>query len=68
MNGPRRVLDSEIQARCRLERWDFVKTQDFCFYVEALDEAYMAHVAAVQKEEERKREASERSKIPPRKR
>jgi hypothetical protein len=67
-NGPLRIPDSEVLARCRLEGWDFSRRLDFAFYLEKLDEAYMAHIAKLQKEEEDKRQREARNRIPPRKR
>ncbi|UTC28377.1 hypothetical protein GURKE_03510 [Brevundimonas phage vB_BpoS-Gurke] len=55
MAGPLRIPLSEIDAYCRLRGFDFSMTQDFLYYTERLDEAYMAFVKKLQEEEERKR-------------
>lgn len=69
-NGPLRIPDSEILAHIRLFGWDRVKAQDFCHFCDRLDEAFMAHVAKLQKAEEakRERESGNRDNIPRRKR
>jgi hypothetical protein len=63
-NGPLHIPDSEVLARSRLEGWDFTRCQDFAFYLERMDDVYMAHVAKLQKEEEEKRDNKSRSQVP----
>ena len=58
MNGPQRIPISEIEAYCRLRRYDYDKSQDFLFYVERLDEKYMGFVKEAQEKEEQKRGSS----------
>lgn len=53
-SGPLRIPFAEIAAYCQLQRYDHEKTQDFLFYVEKLDERYMAFVKKLQEEEELK--------------
>ncbi|USN15490.1 hypothetical protein KIKIMORA_03480 [Brevundimonas phage vB_BpoS-Kikimora] len=53
--GPQRIPLSEIDAYCRLRGLDFGMTQDFLFYVERLDEAYMAFVKEAQEKEAAKK-------------
>lgn len=68
MNGPLRIPTSEIEALARLRGWDFEKRNDFLFYVDRLDEAYMAHVARVMAEDERKRQTAQSKPSPKRRR
>ncbi|UTC29882.1 hypothetical protein BAJUN_02760 [Bajunvirus bajun] len=51
-NGPLRIPLTEIESFARLKGWDHEKRNDFLFYVDKLDEAYMVHVAAEIKKQE----------------
>jgi hypothetical protein len=53
-NGPLRIPLSEIEAYCRLKGLDFAQRQDFLFFVERLDNAWMAFAQKLREEEERK--------------
>jgi len=56
MNGPSRIPLSEVSAYCDLQRFSPIKREDFLFYTEHLDVAFMKHVADQQAEQERTRE------------
>ncbi|AFU86926.1 tail assembly chaperone [Caulobacter virus Karma] len=58
MSGPMRIPTSEIEAFTRIRRWDYAKSNEFLFYVDMMDEVYMAHVAKVLEEQERQRETA----------
>lgn len=58
MNGPLRIPISEIEALARYKSWPYAKRQDFLYFVDLMDEAFMAYVARRQAEEERKRQTS----------
>lgn len=60
-NGPLRIPVSEIEAYCRLKDLDYSRRQDFLFYVERLDHAWMEHIKKLQKEEERKNDLKNKS-------
>ncbi len=53
-NGPLRIPFAEINAYCQLQRYDHGKTQEFLYYMERLDDRYMAFVKKIQEDEERK--------------
>lgn len=66
MNGYLRIPLSEIEAYCRLQGYIREKREDFLFYVEKLDEAFMAHVDKLREQEERLRatQQSRQTKTP----
>jgi hypothetical protein len=52
--GPLRIPLSELEAYCRLKGFDYAKRQDFLYYIERLDEKFMAFVQQKQEEQDRK--------------
>jgi hypothetical protein len=66
LNGPTRILFSEIGAYCDLHGFDYGKRQDFLFYVQRLDDKFMEIAKKRQEEEERKQQQNGAGR-PPRK-
>lgn len=59
MNGPSRIPTTEIEALTRIRGWSYAKRNDFLFYVDRMDEVYMAHVAKLVEEQERRNQTSQ---------
>lgn len=55
MGGPLRIPMSEIESYSNIMDWSYQKTQEFLFYIEHLDTAFMTYMAERQEEEKNKK-------------
>ena len=68
-NGPLRIPASEIEAYARIKGFDHEKRNDFLYFVDRLDEAYMGHVQKqIEKQEQQQRIQQQKPTPPPRRR